>query len=69
MSTQELVLNMMAGTTTMEISKNTDPQTFKDNLEVAKSGGETAAVEYWTGKPVITSKNAAQRLKLLMMKR
>ena len=46
MSTQELVLNMMAGTTTMEISKNTDPQTFKDNLEVAKSGGETAAVEY-----------------------
>lgn len=65
MSTLELVLNMLAEATTTEISKNTVPQTFGENLSAAKSGGEAAGiaraeVERRTGKPVITSKNAAQ---------
>lgn len=65
MSTLELVLNMLAEATTTEISKNTAPTTFKENLETARSGDEAAGVarrevEKRTGKPVITSKNAAQ---------
>ncbi len=65
MSTLELVLNMLAEATTTEISKNTAPTTFRENLETARSGGEAAGaarreVEKRTGKPVITSKNAAQ---------
>lgn len=63
MSTLELVLNMLAEATTTEISKTANPQTFKDNLAVAKSGGEAAGVarkevEKRTGKSVVTSKNA-----------
>ena len=65
MSTLELVLNMLAEATTTEITKNTAPTTFKENLETARSGGEAAGVarrevEKRTGRPVITSKNAAQ---------
>lgn len=65
MSTLELVLNMLAEATTTELSKTKNPQTFKENLEVAKSGGEAAGiarkeVEKRTGKSVITSKNAAE---------
>ena len=65
MSTLELVLNMLAEATTTELSKTKNPQTFKENLEVAKSGGEAAGVarkevERRTGKSVITSKNATE---------
>ena len=65
MSTLELVLNMLAEATTTEISKSSEPKTFKENLAVAKSGGEIAGqarenIEKRTGKPVITSKNATQ---------
>ena len=65
MSDLELVLNMLAEATTTELSKTTNPQTFKENLEVAKSGGEAAGiarkeVEKRTGKSVITSKNATE---------
>ena len=65
MSDLELVLNMLAETTTTELSKTKNPQTFKENLEVAKSGGEAAGVarkevERRTGKSVITSKNATE---------
>ena len=65
MSTLELVLNMLAEATTTEISKTANPQTFKENLDVAKSGGEAAGiarkeVEKRTGKPVITSQSAAE---------
>lgn len=65
MSTAEIVLNMLAEVSTTEISKTTDPQTFSENKEVAKSGGEVAGnarrdIEMRTGKSVITSKNAAQ---------
>ncbi len=65
MSTLELVLNMLAEATTTEISKTEEPENFDESLEIAKRGGGVAgvarqAVEAQTGKPVITSKNAAQ---------
>ena len=65
MSTLELVLNMLAEATTTEISKQKQPETFEENRNIAQEGGAAAgeareAVEKRTGKPVITSKNAAQ---------
>lgn len=64
MSTLELVLNMLAEATTTEISKEQDPQTFAENKNIAREGGEVAGnackdIEKRTGRPVITSKNAA----------
>ena len=70
MSTLELVLNMLAEATTTEISKEQIPETFEENLNVARNGGEVAGIarmeaEKRTGKPVITSKNAADFGKLI----
>ncbi|MBQ7975844.1 MAG: Bro-N domain-containing protein [Clostridia bacterium] len=65
MSDLELVLNMLAEATTTELSKAHNPQTFEENREIAKRGGKYAGnarkeIEADTGKPVITSKNAAE---------
>ena len=65
MTTLELVLNMLAEATTTEISRTEKPETFDENRKVAQRGGGVAktareAAEAQTGKPVITSKNAAQ---------
>lgn len=65
MTTLELVLNMLAEATTTEISKQNSPETFSENIDVARAGGKVAgdarkAIESQTGVPVITSKNAAQ---------
>lgn len=65
MTTLELVLNMLAEATTTEISKQKAPETFAENVAVAREGGEAAgiarkAVEERTGVPVITTKNATQ---------
>ena len=65
MTTLELVLNMLAEATTTEISKQNSPETFSENIDVARAGGKVAgdarkAFESQTGGPVITSKNAAQ---------
>ena len=65
MTTTELVLNMLAETSTTDISKSEQPQSFAENIDVARKGGEVAgiarqALEERTGKPVITSQNAAQ---------
>ena len=65
MTTLELVLNMLAEATTTEISKQREPSSFEENLNVAREGGDAAgdarrAVESRTGVPVITPKNAAQ---------
>ena len=65
MSDLELVLNMLAESTTTEISKQRVPQSFAENMEIARAGGKVAgdarkAVEAQTGVPVITAKNAAQ---------
>jgi len=65
MTTTEIVLNMLAETSTTDISKETKPETFAENIQVARQGGEVAgiarqALEQRTGKPVISSQNAAQ---------
>ena len=65
MTTTELVLNMLAETSTTDISKVEQPQSFSENMDVARKGGEVAgiarkALEGRTGKPVITAKNASQ---------
>ena len=65
MSDMELILNMLAESTSTEISKNENPTSFEESHAIAKRGGTAAkearlAVEQQTGKPVITSQNAAQ---------
>ena len=65
MTTLELVLNMLAEATTTEISKQREPETFSENLVIAREGGEAAgiarkAVEERTGTSVISSKNSAE---------
>ena len=65
MSTTEIILNMLAETSTKDISQASKPETFEENIEVARRGGNVAgiakqALEAETGKPVITSQNAAQ---------
>lgn len=65
MTTTELVLNMLAETSTTDISKAEKPETFTENQEVAHRGGAVAgvarkALEAETGHSVITSKNAAE---------
>lgn len=65
MSDMELILNMLAESTSTEISKNENPSSFAESQAIAKRGGKVAlearkAVEQQTGKSVITSQNAAQ---------
>ena len=64
MSDMELILNMLAESTSTEISKNENPTSFAESKDIAKRGGKAAlearkAVERQTGKSVITSQNAA----------
>ena len=63
MSNTELVLNMLAETTTTEISRAEEPISFEENCDVARRGGTVAGnarkqIEAETGRPVITSMNA-----------
>lgn len=65
MSTTEIILNMLAETSTRDISAAEKPQGFSESMKIARQGGEVAgiarkALEERTGAPVITSKNAAQ---------
>lgn len=65
MSTLELVLNMLAEATTAELSKTHEPQGLEENKSIARQGGKIAGnarkeIEQSTGKPVITSKKAAE---------
>lgn len=65
MSTLELALNMLAEATTTELTKTENPQGLAENIVVAQVGGEVAgdarrSIEARTGRPVITSENAAQ---------
>ncbi len=62
----ELVLNMLAEVTTTALSKRKKPETFRENVVVAKEGGETAnearqAVEKRLGKNVISPLNASDK--------
>ena len=65
MSTTEIILNMLAETSTKDISKKEQPEGFSESMKVARRGGKVAsiartALETETGEPVITSQNAAQ---------
>lgn len=65
MSDLELVLTMLSEATTKEISEVQQPETFEENVKVARSGGRVAGnarkeIEEQTGRPVITAKNAVQ---------
>lgn len=56
----ELVLNMLAETSTTEISKAKEPKNFIENRAVAREGGGIAggarkALEKKTGRPVVSS--------------
>jgi len=60
MTNLELVLNMLAETSTTEISKAKEPKNFIENRAVAREGGGIAggarkALEKKTGRPVISS--------------
>lgn len=60
MSTTELVLNMLAETSTKDISAAVHPAGFTESRKIARKGGEVAgiarkALEEQTGVPVITS--------------
>lgn len=73
MTNLELVLNMLAGATTTEISKEKKLQTFKENKVIAKQGCTIAGnarqeIESKTGKKVITSKNATDIRKIKKLK-
>jgi hypothetical protein len=63
MTNLELVLNMLAETSTTEISKAKQPKTFPENRQVAHEGGTIAGnarkqIEAKTGRKVITNDNA-----------
>ena len=65
MSTLEIVLNMLAETTTTELSKAHRPEGFEESRIVAQRGGKVAgdarrAIEADTGRPAVTAENAAQ---------
>ena len=66
MTNIELVLNMLAEVTTTAISKSREPETFSENLSVAKEGGSVAKnartdIEKRIGKPVISPLNASDK--------
>lgn len=70
MSTTEIVLNMLAEASTKDISQAEAPETFAENQQVARKGGEVAgiarqALEARTGRPVITPQNALDFHRLL----
>jgi hypothetical protein len=63
MSTLELVLNMLAEATTTTLSRKQLPETFEENKQVARNGGEVAGnarkdIEARTGEAVVTSQNS-----------
>ena len=65
MSTLEIVLNMLAETTTTELSKVHQPEGFEESRTIARRGGKVAgdarrAIEADTGRPAVTAENAAQ---------
>lgn len=70
MSDLELVLTMLAEASARDISQAEQPEGFAENQAVARRGGNVAgvarkALEAETGKPVITSQNAADFARLV----
>jgi hypothetical protein len=73
MTNRELVLNMLAELSTKDISESQNPETFGEHMDVARQGGEIARnarmeLEAKTGKPVVTSLNAKDAMKLKVAK-
>lgn len=67
MTNIELALNMLAEASTTEISKQSNPRTFAENVSAAKSGGNVAKaarneLESKLGRSVITNRKAADYL-------
>ena len=67
MSNLELVLNMLAEATTIEISKEKKPKTFTENKKIANQGGTIAGntrkeIEEKTGKKVVNTLKASDYL-------
>jgi len=63
MSAFELMINMLVGAITTELSKNIEPQNYDKNREVAIRDGSIVRnarkeIESTIGKPVLTEKNA-----------
>ena len=70
MSDLELILNMLAESTTTEISRQEEPKNFEQNRKIAKRGGNVAGqarknIEAETGKPVVTQRNAVDFAQLI----
>lgn len=62
MTNLELVLNMLAETSTTEISKKEKPRNFKENKKVAKKGGDIAGgarkkLEKRLGRSIVSKDN------------
>lgn len=70
MTNTELVLTMLAESSTTDISREEKPRGFAESQKVARRGGHVAkvarqALEAETGKPVITPRNAIDFRRLL----
>ena len=70
MTTTELILNLLAETSTKDISAAEKPESFEESVKAAQQGGEVAgiarqALEKRTGKPVLTQQNAADFKELI----
>ncbi len=69
----ELVLNMLAEVSTTAISKSKEPETFSQNVQIAKEGGSIAKnartdIEKRIGKSVISPLNAKDKNSLEVKK-
>ena len=68
MTNTELVLNMLAETSTTDISKQKNPQGFEENADVAKKGGSVAKaarrqLEKQLGHDVVSPLSASRAIK------
>ena len=65
MTNTELILNMLAETATTDLSKEHNPETFDENIDVAQKGGNVARsvrleLEKQLGHSVVTPLNAKE---------
>lgn len=71
MTTTEIILNMLAETSTKDISAVEKPNGFSESVKVAQKGGEVAgiarkALEERTGVSVISAKNATELNRIII---
>lgn len=65
MTNMELVLNMLAETSSTEISKSTNPQGFNETKQTVIKGANIAKIakeqiEKETGKKIVSNENAGE---------